>query len=159
MPQRPAAYDPVRPEGRRVYEVAAEMGVAPRVLLTRLAEMGEFVRGSSSRLPRDVESRLLARDTSAEHAGKPLVARDLSAWELAEIALDHGLDPSLADYDVARKRAIRGLVRMSTSALPGLHEQIMEAARALGATPRDFAAPHAVRRVYRGGAPGLGKRR
>ncbi len=54
----------------RVYELAKELGVESKTVLTMLKDMGEFVRSASSTVEPPVERRLKEKLSNGSSAGK-----------------------------------------------------------------------------------------
>ena len=59
----------------RVYELAKELGVESKIVLTMLKDMGEFVRSASSTVEAPVERRLKEKLASDPPAGQEVAAR------------------------------------------------------------------------------------
>ena len=56
----------------RVYELAKELGVESKTVLTMLKDMGEFVRSASSTVEAPVERRLKEKLSTEPPAAKPV---------------------------------------------------------------------------------------
>jgi translation initiation factor IF-2 len=77
----------------RVYELAQELGVEPKVVMAKLQELGEFVRSASSTIEAPVVRRLI-NNMQAESGGGANPTASSASPLSASITLPSSGDPS-----------------------------------------------------------------